>query len=112
MNETVDLADREIFPLKFFRQIYEPSLPPHILWLKFEMLVMLLYNLDLPRLCSGTKIQLRFISQKVLEGVIMGEKYKGQKTFFLAFYYSLKTTMSDHRLYLHVANFQSGLLLL
>lgn len=79
VDEAADPADRETFPPEFFHQIYEPSLPPHILRLKVGMPVMLQRNLDPPRLCNGTRIQLRFIGRKVLEGVIMGGEYEGQK---------------------------------
>lgn len=43
------------------------------------MPIILLYNLDLSKLCNSIKIQLRFISQKVLEKVIIERKYKEQK---------------------------------
>lgn len=79
VDKAVNLVDRETFPLEFFYQIYEPLLLPYILRLKVGMLVMLLRNLDPPRLCNGSRIQLRFISQKVLEGVIIERKYERQK---------------------------------
>lgn len=61
VDEAADPADRETISPEFFHQTYEPLLPPHILRLKVGMPVMLLRNLDPPRLCNGTRIQLRFI---------------------------------------------------
>lgn len=43
------------------------------------MPIMLLHNLDPPRLYNDTRIQLRFIGQKVLEKMIMKGKYEGRK---------------------------------
>ena len=62
IDKIADLVDRETFSLKFFYQIYKPSLFIYILRLIVEMFVMLLYNLDLPKLYNDIKIQLRFIS--------------------------------------------------
>lgn len=80
MSQSIDKianpADREIFLPKFFHQIYKPLLPPHILRLKVGISIILLYNLYPPRLCNSSKIQLEFISEKVLEGMIIGGKYK------------------------------------
>lgn len=77
----VDLADKKIFLLEFFYQIYKSLLSLYILCLKVKMPIMLLYNLDLLRLYNNIRIQLRFIGQKVLEKVIMKGKYKRQKVF-------------------------------
>lgn len=56
MDKAADPADRETFLPEFFHQIYKPFLPPYILRLKVGMPIMLLRNLDLPRLCNGIRI--------------------------------------------------------
>ncbi len=56
VDEVTDPADRETFPPEFFHQIYEPSLPSHILRLKVGMPIILLHNLHLSRLCNGSRI--------------------------------------------------------
>lgn len=79
VDKAADPADKQTFLPEFFHQIYEPFLPLHILRLKVGMPIILLRNLDPPKLCNGTRIQLKFIGWKVLERVIMGEKYEEQK---------------------------------
>lgn len=112
VDKAADLANRKSFSLKFFYQIYKPSLPPYILQLIIGMPVILLYNLNPSKLCNGIKIQLRFIGRKVLEKVIMVKKYKGQKALLLYIPLQSKITMSAHQFYLYVANFQSDVFLL
>lgn len=52
----VDLANKKIFLLEIFYQIYKLLLFLYILWLEIKMLIILLYNLNLLRLCNNIKI--------------------------------------------------------
>ena len=49
-------ADKEIFLLKFFYQICKSLLTLYILLLNIRILVILLYNHDLAKLCNSIKI--------------------------------------------------------
>ena len=62
-----------------FKGIWDGSMPPFKLILKVGAPVMLLRNLDPPRLCNGSRIRLTRIGKKVLEGEILGGVCANQK---------------------------------
>lgn len=54
-------------------------MPPHLLHLKVGTPVILLRNLDPPRLCNGTCIYLTRVGKRVLSGTIMGGTHAGEQ---------------------------------
>ena len=57
IDRAVSEEDDELFPPEYFHGFYEPSLPSHKLCVKPGVPVMLLRNLDPPRLCNGTRLR-------------------------------------------------------
>ncbi|GFV91961.1 ATP-dependent DNA helicase [Trichonephila clavipes] len=51
-------------------------MPPHNLQLKIDFLVILLRNLNPPRLCNGTCLFIEIITEKLLEANILTAKFK------------------------------------
>jgi len=58
-----------------------PGLPPHNLHLKLGCPVMLLRNLDAPKLCSGTRLIVKQLMIHIIEASIMTGQGKGQPVF-------------------------------
>ena len=71
--------DEELFPTEYFNAFYEASLPPHKLRVKPGVPVMLLRNIDPPRLCNGTRLRITQCGKHVFEGEIMGGTHDGEK---------------------------------
>ena len=71
--------DEELFPTEYFNAFYEASLPPHKLCVKPGVPVMLLRNLDPPRLCNGTRLRITQCGKQIFEGEIMGGTHDGEK---------------------------------
>ena len=71
--------DEELFPTEYFNAFYEASLPPHKLCVKPGVSVMLLRNLDPPRLCNGTRLRITQCGKQIFEGEIMGGTHDGEK---------------------------------
>jgi hypothetical protein len=71
--------DEELFPTEYFNAFYEASLPPHKLCVKPGVPVMLLRNLEPPRLCNGTRLRVTRCGKHIFEGEIMGGAHHGDK---------------------------------
>ncbi|GFU87822.1 ATP-dependent DNA helicase [Trichonephila clavipes] len=53
-------------------------MPPHNLRLKIGSLVILLRNLNTPRLCNGTRLVIKRFTGNLLEATILVVKFKGE----------------------------------
>ena len=69
------------YPVEFLETLNPSGVPPHLLTLKRYCPVMLLRNLDPPRLCNGTRLQILQMHTNVLEARIISGDYKDEEVF-------------------------------
>ncbi|XP_044597150.1 uncharacterized protein LOC123273737, partial [Cotesia glomerata] len=82
--ESVDkvLEDEEAvhYPVEFLHTLNPPGIPPHVLQLKIGTPIML-RNLNPPKLCNGTRLQVKVLYKNVIEAMIFTGKYEGETVF-------------------------------
>lgn len=66
------------YPTDFLNSLELPGLPPHNLQLKEGSVVIMLRNINQPRLCNGTRLAVKKLMNKVIEATIIKGKYKGE----------------------------------
>ncbi|GBP47861.1 ATP-dependent DNA helicase pif1 [Eumeta japonica] len=66
------------YPTEFLNSLELPGLPPHNLQLKVGSVVIMLRNINQPRLCNGTRLAVKKLMNNVIEATIMKGKYKGE----------------------------------
>ncbi|KAK9872125.1 hypothetical protein WA026_016177 [Henosepilachna vigintioctopunctata] len=66
------------YPTEFLNSLELPGLPSHNLQLKVGSVVIMLRNINQPRLCNGTRLAVKKLMNNVIEGTIIKGKYKGE----------------------------------
>lgn len=66
------------YPPEFLNSLDLPGLPPHNLQLKVGSVVIMLRNINQPRLCNGTRLAIKKILNNVIEATILKGRYKGE----------------------------------
>ncbi|GBM12891.1 hypothetical protein AVEN_114970-1 [Araneus ventricosus] len=100
----MDKEQTVYFPAEFLNSLNPPEMPPHMLNLKVGSPLMLLRNLDLPKLCNGTRPCK--LMANAIEATSLTGNNKGESVLFPAFLLSQVRC----RLYLNAFNFQFVLL--
>ena len=78
IDTVIDQDQAVQFPAEFLNSLLPSGMPPHNLVLKKGAPIMLLRNLDAPRLCNGTRLIVKSMKPHILEATIITGNYKGE----------------------------------
>lgn len=81
VDTVIHTEDAVHYPVEFLNTINPAGLPYHSLRLRVGAPVMLLRNLKPPKLCNGTRLQVRVLHRNIVEGIILTGSAKGETVF-------------------------------
>ncbi|KIH68827.1 hypothetical protein ANCDUO_00834 [Ancylostoma duodenale] len=81
IDTVVDSEQAVSYPTEFLNSLEPPGMPPHRLVLKVGSAVMLLRNIDPPKLCNGTRLCVKNLMPNVIEATILTGKARGEDVF-------------------------------
>ncbi|XP_043259365.1 uncharacterized protein LOC122403185 [Colletes gigas] len=67
------------YPTEFLNSLDLPGVPQHILHLKVGSVVIMLRNLQPPKLCNGTRLIVKQIMNNIIYATILKGKFKGEQ---------------------------------
>ncbi|XP_044597462.1 uncharacterized protein LOC123274027 [Cotesia glomerata] len=81
IDTVVEVDDAVHYLVEFLHTFNPPGIPSHILNLKIGAPIMLLRNLNPPKLCNGTRLQVKNLHKNIIEATILTGKHEGEVVF-------------------------------
>lgn len=81
IDTVVNTDDAVNYPVEFLNTMNPPGLPYHKLLLRVGTPIMLLRNLKPPKLCNGTRLQVKALHRNVVEAIILTGPAQGETVF-------------------------------
>jgi ATP-dependent DNA helicase PIF1 len=81
IDKTMSEEEALQFPTEFLNSLNPSGMPPHTLALKKGAPVILLRNLDPPKLCNGTRLQINQLLPHVIEATVLTGQAAGEHVF-------------------------------
>lgn len=78
IDNMIDTDQSVKYPIEFLNSIEHSGLPPHKLELKVGALIMILRNLEPPKLCNGTRLIITKLNINIIEARIVKGKFKNE----------------------------------
>jgi len=75
INTVTDPSQAAFYPVEYLESLEMSGIPSHLLELKIGVPVILLRNLDPPKLCNGTRLCVKRLHSYVIEATILTGKY-------------------------------------
>lgn len=81
IDTLMDNEDTTLYTTEFLNSLEIPGVPSHLLKLKVGVTVILMRNLDPPRLCNGTRLLIKKLLKNLVVAEILTGCAKGEETF-------------------------------
>ncbi|XP_043474431.1 uncharacterized protein LOC122506366 [Leptopilina heterotoma] len=81
VNTPINENDFIHYPREFLDSVTAPGLPPHELHLKIGTPIMLLRNINPPKMCNGTRLRVRSLHRHIIEAEILTGCASGEIVF-------------------------------